>query len=155
MNADNTYVVKIHNEHDKMRFLDTFPRLLFVKTNKMDHKLRETWKIGTLVTTRWSLIVKRLGPTWPMHVANRWEQWADRSPVSLDSCLPRPRSRRLGGSRGGRWTWRVGRLGRWWLMIDKGMRKKRLASCTLSTTFSDRWQTCQHGIRSRRRAVTD
>ena len=22
--ADNTYVVKIHNEHDKMRFFDTF-----------------------------------------------------------------------------------------------------------------------------------
>ena len=38
-NVDNTYVVKIHNEHDKMRF---FPRLLFVKTNKMDDKLRVT-----------------------------------------------------------------------------------------------------------------
>ena len=41
-NADNTHVVKIHNEHDKMRFFDAFPRLLVEKTNKMDHKLRET-----------------------------------------------------------------------------------------------------------------
>ena len=31
MNADNTHVVKIHHEHDKMHFLDTFPMLLFVK----------------------------------------------------------------------------------------------------------------------------
>ena len=43
MNADNTFVVKIHHEHDKMRFLDTFPVLLFVKTKKMDHKLRMTF----------------------------------------------------------------------------------------------------------------
>ena len=42
MNADNTFVVKIHNEHDKMRFLDTFPMLLLVKTKKMYHKLRVT-----------------------------------------------------------------------------------------------------------------
>ena len=34
------------------------------------------------------------------------------------------------------------------------LRTKWLASCTLSST-SDRWQACQHGIRSRRRAVTD
>ena len=34
------------------------------------------------------------------------------------------------------------------------VRTKWLASCTLSST-SDRWQACQHGIRSRRRAVTD
>ena len=32
------------------------------------------------------------------------------------------------------------------------LRTKRLANCTLSST-SDRWQACQHGIRSR--AVTD
>ena len=42
MNADNTFVVKIHIEHDKMRFFDTFPRLLFLKTNKMDDKFRVT-----------------------------------------------------------------------------------------------------------------
>ena len=42
MNADNAYVVKIHNEHDKMRFLDTFPMLLFGKNKKMDQKLRVT-----------------------------------------------------------------------------------------------------------------
>ena len=95
-NADNTHVVKIHNEHDKMRF---FPRLLFVKTNKMDHKLRvalsragvclhqENWDTGDneIVAHR----EEALGPTWLMHLANRWEQWADRSPVSLASCLPR------------------------------------------------------------------
>ena len=34
------------------------------------------------------------------------------------------------------------------------LRTKWLASCTLSST-SDRWQACMHGIRSRRRAVTD
>ena len=34
------------------------------------------------------------------------------------------------------------------------LRTKWLASCTLSST-SGRWQACQHGIRSRRRAVTD
>ena len=42
MNADNTHVVKIHNEHGNMRFLDTFPMLLFVKTKKMNHKSRVT-----------------------------------------------------------------------------------------------------------------
>ena len=49
MNADNTYVVKIHNEHDKMRCYDTFSRLLLVETNKMDHKLRETHHQGRRV----------------------------------------------------------------------------------------------------------
>ena len=34
------------------------------------------------------------------------------------------------------------------------LRTKWLMSCTLSST-SDRYQACQHGIRSRRRAVTD
>ena len=63
------------------------------------------------------------------------------SPLLLDSCLPRLRSRRLGGARAGHWTW------------SSMLRRKRLTSCILSAT-SDRWQTCKHGVRSRRRAVT-
>ena len=80
MNADNTYVVMIHNEHDKMRFFAAFPRLFFEKTNKMNHKLRETLsRAGVcLHQENWD----------PGDLANRWEQWADRSLVSLDSCLP-------------------------------------------------------------------
>ena len=58
MNAGNTYVVKIHNEHDKMRFLDTFPMLLFVKTKKMDHKLRVTLSTGRRV-----FAPGKMGPT--------------------------------------------------------------------------------------------
>ena len=71
-NADNTFVVKIHNEHDKMRFFDTFPRLLFVKTNKMYHKLRVTLsKAGVcLHRENWDLGDNET-------VAHREEAWAD------------------------------------------------------------------------------
>ena len=64
------------------------------------------------------------------------------SPLLLDSCLPRLRSRRLGGSRAGHWT------------RSSLLRKMQHVKCILRVT-SDGWQACLHGIRSRRRAVTD
>ena len=72
MNADNTNVVKIHNEHDKMRFFDTFPRLLFVKTNIMDHKLRVTLSRAGVC-----LHQENWDPGDNEIVAHREEAWAD------------------------------------------------------------------------------
>ena len=80
------------------------------------------------------------GPVLQVHVIQYLginsflENWCEleavKSLLLLDSCLPRLRSRRFGGSRAGH------------------------AKCILRAT-SDGWQACLHGIRSRRRAVTD
>ena len=99
MNADNTYVVKIHNKHDKMRFFDTFQRLLFVTMNKMDHKLRVTLSRAGVC-----LHQENWDPGDNEIVVHREEARAD---ISLDSCLSRPRSRRLRSARAVRFTWRV------------------------------------------------
>ena len=65
-----------------------------------------------------------------VHRGKWWEQEAAQSLLCMDSCLPRLRSRRLGGSRAARWTPEF-------------------------RATSDGRQACMHGIRSRRRAVTD
>ena len=87
-------------------------------------------------------MLRQVGNSWTVQLGKWWEQEAAQSPPCLDSCLPRLRSRTFGYSRGWRWTW------------SSMLRKTQHEKCILRAT-SDGWQACVHGIRSRRRAVTD
>ena len=142
-NADDTHVVKIHNEHDKMRFFDTFPRLLFVKTNEMDHKLRVTLSRAGVC-----LHHENWDPGDNETVAHREEARAGMAHalgkqmgamVRSVSCIFGQLLRRDRGGQGapvlGVGPGASRRLRRQWLLSDKVMRKKRLTSCTLSATF--------------------
>ena len=90
----------------------------------------------------WRKKLRRTKNYWIVQLENFWEWEAVQPPLRWDECLPRLRSRRFGGSRAGPWTWSSVR------------RKTQHVNCTRKAT-SDRWQACVHGIRSRRRAVTD
>ena len=49
-------------------------------------------------------VLRQIRNSWIVQLENWWELEAVQSPLLLDSCLPRLRSRRLGSSRAGHWT---------------------------------------------------
>ena len=53
----------------------------------------------------WDKVLRQIRNSWIVQLGKWWEHEGVQSSLCFDSCLPRLRSRRLGGSRAGRWTW--------------------------------------------------
>ena len=136
-------VSRLHLEQLYQDFAQEVPG----KSNHMDWMaLRKSLEVLPMVDSMVNMTGDKETTTFHREVARaqdgRREQRAVQSSPLVDGRLLRPRSRRLGGSRAGRWT-------------RSSPKMKWLTRCTHISATSDGLQTRQHGIRARRRAVTD